>query len=82
MRRLFSLAVGLGAGVMLGASIVRRFDGAARVVGAGPSDVTARVRSQVRGLREETRRLAAAREAELRERYAVPDLPRRPPRTG
>ncbi|GGI07337.1 hypothetical protein [Egicoccus halophilus] len=77
--RVFTLAVGLGAGLLLGAYAVRRFDAARQA--ASPVHVAGRAgqaagsfSERVRFAAEEGRRAARDREAELRIRYRVPDV--------
>ena len=79
MKRLFSLAVGLGAGLLIGASMMRRLDRAQRAM--APANVAGRtghaVGSLVDRLRAaaiEGRAVADLQERELRERYQVPSL--------
>ena len=77
MKRVFTLALGLGAGLVIGAYVVRRLDDASRAVaptnlagqaGRAAGNVTERLRVAA----DEGRRAAADREAELRERFEVP----------
>lgn len=77
MMRLFALAVGIGAGVVVGAVAMRRFEAARRA--ATPTAVADRlgrgagsVAQRVRGAVAEGRAAAAARERELRARHEVP----------
>jgi hypothetical protein len=81
VKRAFSLALGLGAGLMIGVYVVRRVDAVAQA--ASPTHVVGEAGRAVGGLGERLRlavdegRIAArAREAELRQRYDVPTLQR------
>lgn len=77
MKRAFTLALGLGAGLLIGAYVVRRIDAASRAVAptnlagqAGRAAGSFAVR--LREATEEGRAAAADREAELRARFEVP----------
>lgn len=77
--RVFSLALGLGAGLLLGAYAVRKLDAAKRAT--SPVHVAGRAgqaagsfSERLRFAAEEGRRAAQAREADLRTRYRVPHL--------
>ena len=79
MKRAFTLALGLGAGVVVGAYVVRRLDDAQRAV--QPTTLAGNAGRAAAGLGERLRaatdagRIAAAeREAELRGRFDVPSL--------
>lgn len=81
MKRAFSLALGLGAGLLIGAYVVRRVDAAAQA--ASPVHVAGQAGRAAGSFSERLRRAAAegrvaaaAREAELRARYDVPTLQR------
>jgi hypothetical protein len=81
VKRVFSLALGLGAGLLIGAYVVRRVDTVAR--SASPTHLAGEAGRSVGGFGERLRhaveegRIAAeAREAELRQRYDVPTLQR------
>ena len=79
MKRAFSIAVGLGAGLLIGAYVVRRMDEASQAVapanlanqaGRAAGSFAERMRAAV----EEGRVAAAEREAELRGRFDVPSV--------
>lgn len=79
MKRAFTLALGLGAGVVVGMYVVRRLDEAQRAMqpsnvagnaGRAAAGFTARLQSAA----AEGRSAAAEREAELRARFDVPSL--------
>ncbi|MFA9445668.1 hypothetical protein [Egicoccus sp. AB-alg6-2] len=77
--RVFTLALGLGAGLLVGAYAVRKLDAAKRAT--SPVHVAGRAgqaagtfAERLRFAAEEGRRAAQVREAELRTRYRVPDL--------
>jgi hypothetical protein len=79
VKRALLLVVGLGAGVVIGAYVVRRLEEAQRAVapatiagnaGRAAGSFTERLRAAA----EEGRIAAAAREAELRAQYDVPSL--------
>lgn len=79
MKRAFSLAIGLGAGLLIGAYVVRRLDQASRAV--APANLAGQAgraagsfAERVRHASEEGRRAAAEREAELRAQFAVPSI--------
>ena len=79
MKRAFSVALGLGAGLLIGAYIVRRMDEATQAVapvnlanqaGRAAGGFAERMRAAV----DEGRLAATEREAELRGRYDVPSV--------
>lgn len=79
MKRAFTLALGLGAGLIIGAYVVRRLDQAQQAVapanlagqaGRAAGSFTERLRAAA----QEGRLAAEEREAELRARYEVPTL--------
>jgi hypothetical protein len=77
--RAFTLALGLGAGLLIGAYVVRRLEQAQQAVAptnlanqAGRAAGSFAERLQLAA--EEGRRAAAEREAELRGRYVVPSV--------
>jgi hypothetical protein len=79
VKRVFTLALGLGAGIVIGAYVVRRLEEAQRAVapanlagqaGRAAGSFTERLRSAA----AEGRKAAADREAELRARYEVPTV--------
>ena len=79
MKRAFSLALGLGAGLLIGAYVVRRMDEASQAVapvnlanqaGRVAGGFAERLREAV----EEGRGAAAEREADLRGRFDVPSV--------
>lgn len=79
MKRAFTLALGLGAGVVVGMYLVRRLDDAQRAI--QPSNVAgnagraaAGFTSRLQAAAAEGRTAAAEREAELRARFDVPSL--------
>jgi uncharacterized protein YqfA (UPF0365 family) len=79
VKRAFSLALGLGAGLLIGAYVVRRLDAAKQAV--APTTIAGRAGSaagsfseRLRAAAEEGRAAAVAHEAELRARYGVPHL--------
>jgi hypothetical protein len=79
VKRAFSLALGLGAGLLIGAYVVRRLDAAKQAI--APTTIVGRagtaaggLSERVRAAAEEGRAAAAAHEAELRARYGVPSL--------
>lgn len=81
MKRVFTLALGLGVGIVLGAAIVRRLDRAQQAVapshlaaqaGRAAGTFTGRFQAAV----EEGRQAAEVREAELRASYEVPGMRR------
>jgi hypothetical protein len=81
VKRAFSLAVGLGAGLLLGAYLVRRVDAATQA--ASPSHLAGQAgraagsfSERLRVAAAEGRVAAQAREAELRARYDVPTMQR------
>ncbi len=79
MRRAFSIALGLGAGLLIGAYVVRRLDAAQRAV--APANVAGQagraagtVANRLREAAAAGRDAAAEREAELRGRFEVPGV--------
>lgn len=79
MKRAFSVALGLGAGLLIGAYVVKRMDEASQAVapvnlanqaGRAAGGFAERMRVAV----EEGRVAAAEREAELRGRFDVPSV--------
>lgn len=79
MKRVFSVAVGLGAGLLIGAYVVRRVDEATQAV--APANLASQAGRAAGGFAERMRvaveegRVAAAeREAELRGRFDVPSV--------
>jgi hypothetical protein len=79
VKRAFSIALGLGAGLLIGAYVVRRVDEASQAVapanlagqaGRAAGSFAERMREAV----EEGRVAAAEREAELRGRFDVPTV--------
>jgi hypothetical protein len=79
VKRVFSLALGLGAGLVIGAYVVRRLDQAQQAVApanlAGQAGRAAGTFAErVRHASEEGRKAAAEREAELRGQYDVPSV--------
>ncbi len=79
MKRAFSVALGLGAGLLIGAYVVRRVDEATQAV--APANLASQAGRAAGGFAErmkaavEEGRLAAAeREAELRGRFDVPSV--------
>ncbi len=79
MGRVFSVALGLGAGLLIGAWVIRRLDEAQQAVapthlagqaGRAAAGFSERFREAVEAGRE----AAAAREAELRGQYEVPSV--------
>jgi hypothetical protein len=79
VKRVFSLALGLGAGLVIGAYVVRRLDQAQQAV--APTNLAGQAGraagtfvERVRHASEEGRKAAADREAELRGRYDVPSV--------
>ncbi len=85
MKRLFTLALGLGAGLLLGAALVRRVDTAAKAVMPealmGRVDgISEQVTERIAAFRTQAQQHAAAREAELRAAYDVPPVPGATPR--
>jgi hypothetical protein len=79
VKRVFTLALGLGAGVVVGMYVVRRLDDAQRAVqpsnlagnaGRAAAGFTARLQAAA----AEGRAAAAEREAELRGQFDVPSL--------
>jgi hypothetical protein len=81
VKRAFSLALGLGAGLLIGAYVVRRVDAATQAASpvhlAGQAGRAAGTFSErLKHAAEQGRLAAEAREAELRARYDVPTLQR------
>ncbi len=79
MKRAFTLALGLGAGVIVGAYIVRRLDDAQRAVqptnlAGNAGRAAASFSDRLKAAAAEGRVAAAEREAELRGRFDVPSL--------
>ena len=79
MKRAFTLALGLGAGLLVGAYVVRRLDEAQRAV--APANLAGQAGRAAGGFAErmrlaaaEGRAAAAEREAELRSRFDVPSV--------
>ncbi len=77
MKRVFTLALGLGAGLVIGAYVVRRLDDASRAMAptslAGQAGRAAgNLAEQARAALEQGRLAAADREGELRGQYEVP----------
>ncbi|MTV25528.1 hypothetical protein FTX61_08920 [Nitriliruptoraceae bacterium ZYF776] len=79
MRRVLTLAIGIGVGLYVGATVVRRIDEAKRSVqptavagraGASAGSLALRLRVAA----DEGRRAAAQREHDLRARFDIPDL--------
>jgi hypothetical protein len=78
VKRLLTLAFGLGAGALLGAAAVRRLDAARRAM--APTSLARQAGrtaggavERLRELRDETRREAAMVERDLRRRYGARD---------
>ena len=79
MKRVFTLALGLGAGLLVGAYVVRRLDEAQRAV--APANLAGQAGRAAGGFAERMRLAAAAgrtaaaeREAELRSQFHVPSV--------
>jgi hypothetical protein len=79
VKRAFTLALGLGAGLLIGAYVVRRLDEAQRAV--APSNIAGNAGraagsfvERLRAAADEGRAAAAAREAELRTTFDVPSV--------
>jgi len=79
VKRVFSLALGLGAGLIVGAYVVRRLDQAQRAI--APANLAGQAgraagsfAERLRAAAEEGRAAAAAREAELRAQFQVPSV--------
>lgn len=77
--RVFSLALGLGAGLLVGAYVIRRLDEASKAV--APANLAGQAGRAAGGFvdrmrlaAEEGRVAAAAREAELRGQFDVPSV--------
>lgn len=79
MKRAFTLALGLGAGLLVGAYVVKRLDEAQRAVAptnlAGQAGRAAgSLGERLRAAAAEGRQAAAEREDELRSRFVVPGV--------
>lgn len=79
MRRLFSLALGLGAGLLIGGWVIRRLDEAQRAV--TPTNLAGQAGRAAAGLAERFqlameagREAATEREAALRSQFEVPSI--------
>ena len=79
MKRVFTLALGLGAGLLVGAYVVRRLDEAQRAV--APTNLAGQAgraaggfADRMRLAAEAGRAAAAEREAELRSQFDVPGI--------
>ena len=79
MKRAVSIALGLGAGLLIGAYVVRRLDEAQQAV--APTNLAGQAgraagsfADLVRVAADEGRAAAAAREAELRAQFDVPSV--------
>ncbi len=79
MRRAFSLAVGLGIGLLVGAYVVKRVDEASHAI--APANLAGQAGRAAGGFAERLRAAAAEgraaateREAELRSRFEVPTV--------
>lgn len=79
MKRAFSVAIGLGAGLLVGAYVVRRMDEASQAV--APANLAAQAgraagsfAERLRAAVDEGRLAAAEREAELRGQFDVPSV--------
>lgn len=78
-KRIFSLFFGLGLGLLVGAFVIRRMDQASRAVrpdslAAAAGRAAGGLSTRLRAALDETRRVAAEREAELRAQFQIPDL--------
>lgn len=78
-KRFFFASVGLGAGLLVGAYVVRRMDEASRAVAPGnlahqAGRAAGGVADRFRAAVEEGRAAAAEREAELRAQWQVPTV--------
>ena len=79
MKRAFSVALGLGAGLLIGAYVIKRLDEAQQAVApthlAGQAGrAAASLGERFREAAAAGREAAAAREAELRAQYHVPGV--------
>ncbi len=79
MKRLFTLTLGLGAGIVVGVYVVRRLDQAQQAVqpaalAGNAGRAAAGLGARVQAAAAEGRAAAAEREAELRGRFDVPSL--------
>lgn len=79
MKRVFTLALGLGAGLLIGAYVVKQLESAQQAV--APTNLAGQAGRAAGGFAErlkaaaaEGRATAAAREAELRAAYPVPTV--------
>lgn len=79
MKRAFTLALGLGAGLLVGAYVVKRLDAAQQAV--APTNLAGQAGRAAGGFAErlraavaEGRSAAADREAELRSQFHVPSV--------
>lgn len=79
IRRIFLLFFGLGLGLLVGAFVVKKMDEASQAV--APSNVARNagraaggMLGRLREVAEETSRVSAAREAELRAQFGVPTM--------
>lgn len=79
MKRMFTLALGLGAGVIIGAYVVKRLDDAQKAI--APSNLAGQAgraaggfADRLRAAADEGRLAAAERETELRSRFEVPSV--------
>ncbi len=79
IRKIFLLFFGLGLGLLVGAFVVKKMDAASQAV--APSNVARNAGRAAGGLMgrlreaaDETSRVAAAREAELRVQFGVPTV--------
>lgn len=79
MKRAFTLALGLGAGLIIGGYVVKRLDHAQKAI--APANLAGQAgraaggfADRVRAATEEGRLAAAERELELRSRFAVPSV--------
>jgi hypothetical protein len=79
IRKIFLLFFGLGLGLLVGAFVVRKMDEASQAV--APTNVARNAgraaggfMTRLRAAAEETSRVSAAREAELRAQYGVPTM--------
>jgi hypothetical protein len=79
VKRVFTLALGLGAGIVIGAYVVKRLDDAQKAV--APANLAGQAgraaggfADRVRAATEEGRLAAAERELELRSRFDVPSV--------
>jgi hypothetical protein len=79
VKRAFTLALGLGAGIVIGAYVVKRLDDAQKAV--APTNLAGQAgraagsfAERLRVARQEGRLAAAEREQELRARFDVPSV--------